>query len=255
MMINEETQKRDRINSLKTKDRLIVSIDVSSKQELIKLCTDIANKVSTLKLGLELIYSCGLEIVKVVKSFGYRVMLDTKLHDIPNTVNKAASAITRLGADMLTVHVTGGTCMLESAKKAIEEQSQEMCVLPPLIFGVTVLTSLDDSDLIALGYKYDHINEVLQLAKIAGDCNIDGLVCSPNEVEVVRDRTDFDAYIATPGIRMPEDKVGDQKRINTPYNAIRKGSDILIVGRSITSGENVTDKIEIILNDIERALE
>jgi orotidine-5'-phosphate decarboxylase len=254
MMINKETQKSNRTSGLKIIDRLIISIDVSSKKELIKLCTDISNKVSTLKLGLELIYSCGLEIIKVVKSFGYKVMLDTKLHDIPNTVSKASSAITRLGADMLTVHVTGGTCMLEYAKKAIEEQSQEMCVLPPLIFGVTVLTSLDDSDLIALGYKYDHMNEVVQLAKIADDCNIDGLVCSPNEVEGIRDRTNFDSYIATPGIRMPEDKIGDQKRINTPYNAIKKGSDILIVGRSITSGGNITEKIKTILNDIERAL-
>lgn len=249
----------DRIKKIKRKidiaDRLIISIDVSSKQELVFLCHKINNMVSTLKLGLELIYNCGPDIIRVAKSFGYRVMLDAKLHDIPNTASKAASAITGFGVDKITIHTSGGTEMLKAARKSVLAEAEKMKILPPLLFGVTILTSLDDDDLARIGYAGDYKDSVLNLAKVAADSGIDGLICSPREVRSIRESFGSDLLIATPGIRLEDDSNDDQKRVSTPYSSIESGSDYVIVGRSVTSKDNSDEVIEKILKEIERALE
>ena len=242
-----------KIRKIDLADRLIISIDVSSKQELIFLCHKISNMISTLKLGFELIYNCGPDIVRVAKSFGYKVMLDAKLHDIPNTVSKAASAITRLGVDKITIHTSGGMQMLKDAQKSVQAEADKMKIIPPLLFGVTILTSLDDSDLKKIGYKKNYQDSVLNLVKMAVDSKIDGLICSPREVKKIRDRCDL--LIATPGIRFAEDSHDDQKRVSTPYSSVRNGADYIIVGRSVTSKDNMVEIINKILNEVEKALE
>jgi len=235
------------------KDRLIISLDTSKKSDVISLCKKIDGKISTLKIGLELIYSVGLEVIDTVKSFGYKVMLDAKLLDIPNTVEKAARAIGDLGVSAVTIHTLGGLQMLKKTRVILEEQAKSNARSRPLLFGVTILTSLDDSDLRTLGFKEDFYHSVFNLTKIALDAGTDGVICSPNEVKEVRKKFGTGFYIATPGIRLPEDAKGDQKRISTPAEAIAWGADFIIVGRSITESRDTGKTVDLYLKEIERA--
>ena len=239
---------------LSLKDRLIVSLDTNNKSDVVSMCRKISGKVSTLKLGLELIYGVGLEVIDTVKSFGYKVMLDAKLLDIPNTVKSAAEAIGGLGVSAVTIHTLGGRQMLAQTREILEKQSESRAKFRPLLFGVTILTSLDDADLKALGFKGDFFQSVLNLSKIAVESGMDGIVCSPNEVKLVREKLGTGFYIATPGIRLPEDAAGDQKRINTPEEAMSRGADFIIVGRSITTRKDVGGTIDLYLEKIERIL-
>jgi orotidine-5'-phosphate decarboxylase len=239
---------------LKPEDRLIVVIDVNKKSGLTRLLSAAGGKVTTVKLGLEMIYSVGLDIVNTAKSFGYKVMLDAKLMDIPNTIKGASGAITGLGPSIVTVHTLGGKKMLEAAVSAMEEHSKKDNSIRPMVFGVTVLTSLDDSDLSSMGFKEGYLPTVKKLVGMALDAGIDGIVCSPQEVEPLRDQFGDDFYIATPGIRLAEDSSGDQKRVNTPGEAISSGADMIIVGRSITSKEDIGGAIDIYLKKIKCVL-
>jgi orotidine-5'-phosphate decarboxylase len=238
--------------NLDARDRLIVSLDVSSKKEVIRLCSKISGKVSTLKLGLELIYGIGPEVVGTVKSFGYRIMLDAKLFDIPNTVAGTLRAIGKLDVNMVTVHTLGGKAMLAGAVKALKEQSENK--ISPLLLGVTILTSLDDSDLDLMGFKKDHLNSVLDLAGFAAEAGLDGVVCSAGEASKVREKIGSNFYLVTPGIRMPEDTVGDQKRVSTPRDALLKGADFIVVGRPITRNKDIGGAVDRYLEEIEGAL-
>jgi len=237
---------------LKVKDRLIISLDVASKREVISLCSKISGRVSTLKLGLELIYSLGPEIISTVKSFGYKVMLDAKLLDIPNTVAGALKAIGRLDVNMVTIHTMGGRKMLAEAVKAASAQPENR--IRPLLLGVTVLTSLDDSDLEVMGFKKDHISSVLNLVGAAVEAGLDGIVCSAGEVKKVREKYGYDFYIATPGIRLPEDDIGDQKRVSTPRDAITGGADFIVIGRPITTKKDIGGAVDLYLEEIKGAL-
>lgn len=241
--------------SLEIKDRLIVSLDVSSRHEIDKVCKEIANKISTIKIGLEVIYSQGLDIIDVIKGYGYKVMLDAKLMDIPNTVKKALKAILLRDVFAVTLHILGGKEMLESSKAYIEEVAGSNFRSMPLMFGVSVLTSLEDSDLSDLGFKYDHSQTVERLASIAISSGIDGIICSPNEAGLIRDKLSRSFLIATPGIRLKEDKRSDQKRVNTPEYSIKQGADIIIVGRPIIQSEDISSKIDQFLKKIKECTE
>ncbi len=239
---------------LKPEDRLIVVIDVNKKNELTRLLSAIGGKVTTVKLGLEMIYSVGTGIVDIAKSFGYKVMLDAKLADIPNTIKGAARAIADLSPSILTAHILGGKKMLEAAVNSIEEHSRKNNNIKPMVFGVTILTSLDDTDLRNMGFSKGYLPTVKKLVGIALDAGIDGIVCSPQEVEPLRNQFGDDFYIATPGIRLAEDSSGDQKRVNTPEEAISSGADMIIVGRSITTKEDIGETIDIYLKKIKCVL-
>ena len=239
---------------LKPEDRLIVVIDVDKKSGLTSLLSAIGGKVTIVKLGLEMIYSVGLDVVGTAKSFGYKVMLDAKLMDIPNTIKGASGAIVALGPSIVTANTLGGKKMLEEAISSMEEQSKKNNNIRPLLFGVSVLTSLDDSDLGAMGFKQGYLPTVKKLVGMALDAGVDGIVCSPREVEPLRDEFGDDFYIATPGIRLAEDCIGDQKRVNTPEEAISAGADMIIVGRSITAKEDIGEAIDIYLKKIKCVL-
>ncbi len=243
-----------RNKKLLLRDRLIISIDTSSRNEVISLCKKISGKVSTLKIGLELIYSLGTGIVNTVKSFGYNVMLDAKLLDIPNTIRGAAAAISNLDISAVTIHIIGGKQMLVGAREAFEEEAKLKSNLMPVLFGVTVLTSLDDVDIKILGFKGNFLETVLSLSKIAIDSGMDGVICSPNEVEMLRGNLGSSFYIATPGVRLPEDDAGDQKRVNTPRDAILNGADFIIAGRSITGKKDIPEAVDKFLVEIERGI-
>jgi len=252
--VNKSSQKKILREKLRTKDRLIISIDVGKKSDVVSLCKKVNNKVTTLKIGLQLIYSLGLEVVSMVKSFGYKILLDAKLHDIPNTILGTCAAISKLNVDMITIHTLGGKDMLVKAKNYLASLQTKDKKFSPLLFGVTILTSLDDSDLKELGFDGGYLSSVINLASIARKSNLDGIICSPNEVRIMREKFGDDFYIATPGIRLAEEASEDQKRISTPKKAITDGADFIIVGRSITRKKNVGETVDIFLEKIEEAL-
>ncbi len=243
---------KNRRKNLKTKDRLILSMDVPTKDEVLSILREIGNNITTIKIGLELIYNEGIDIVKAVINSGYDVLLDVKLMDIPNTVAGALKGIFKLDVKMITLHSFGGAEMLKRAKKELIEIAKSYNNMPPLLFGVTVLTSLDDFDLHEFGFTLDYTNVVKNLAKIAIESGVDGIICSPNEVSLLRKTFGNDFLIATPGIRLPEDEANDQKRFNTPERAIIDGADYIIVGRSIIKSKDKIGIVKNYLDSIER---
>jgi len=240
---------------LKLADRLIAVIDVNKKSALNRILSDIGGKVSTVKLGLEMIYGAGTGIVDIAKSSGYDVMLDAKLMDIPNTIRGASLAIAALGPSIITIHTLGGKKMIEASREALKEQSDMDLASTPLLFGVTVLTSLDDGDLREMGFKDGYKGTVIRLAGLALDSGVDGIICSPGEVSLLRKELGGDFFIATPGIRLREDSAGDQKRVNTPEEAISAGADMIIVGRSLTKKPDIGAAVDIFLEKIKGALD
>jgi len=239
---------------IKISSRLIASMDVSKKNEAIEICKKINNKVDIIKVGLELLYHEGLGIVDTIKGFGYQIMLDAKLMDIPNTISGALRGIAGLGVDIITIHTLGGFNMLKTAMETISQSCDEKKIKRPHLFGVTILTSLDDNDLDHMGFKNTYIDSVLNLALLASKAQIDGIICSPNEVAMLRAKIGDDIYIATPGIRLAGDGVGDQKRVNTPRKAIADGADYIIAGRSLTTKEDVAGTIQLFQEEIKGAL-
>ena len=240
--------------NLKLKDRLIAVIDVNSQPGLMKALTAIGGRVSTVKLGLELIYSVGTGVADIARRSGYKVMLDTKLMDIPNTIKGASAAISKLKPSLITTYALGGKKMLQASLKALKKQSEAAGNIRPLLMAVTVLTSLDDSDLAAMGFRGDYMDTVKRLAGIALDAGADGIVCSAAEAGALRKQFGNDFYIATPGIRLAEDSAGDQKRVNTPEEAISNGADMVIVGRSITGKKDMGAAVDIFLQKIKSSL-
>ena len=237
--------------NIKIKDRLILSLDVPDRTEALEVLKKADNRISTIKVGLELIYNEGLGIIDLVKKSGYKVMLDAKLMDIPNTIAGAVRGISKLDVSIITLHAFGGSSMIRSADDTLAQLSQQKNKNKPLFFGVTVLTSLDDNDLESFGFNIKYMDLVLNMAKIGIESGIDGIICSPNEVGFLRKNLGKNFLIATPGIRLTEDSTADQKRINTPEKAIRDGADFIIVGRSIIKSGDIKNTIELFLGKIE----
>jgi orotidine-5'-phosphate decarboxylase len=249
---NKNDNKTDNIRkNLKIKDRLILSLDVPGRVEALEVLKKAGNRISTIKVGLELIYNEGLEIVDLVKKAGYKVMLDAKLMDIPNTISGAARGISKLDVSIITLHTFGGSSMIKNANETLSEISRQNNKNKPLFFGVTVLTSLDDKDLESFGFDIKYMDLVLRMAKIGVDSGIDGIVCSPNEVGFLRKNLGLNFLIATPGIRLSEESATDQKRVNTPEKAIIDGADYIIVGRPIIKSRDIQNTIDLFLEKIE----
>jgi orotidine-5'-phosphate decarboxylase len=185
--------------------------------------------VDGFKVGLEFVTANGPDGVRRIGDLGLPVFLDTKFHDIPNTVAGAVAAARALGIAMLTLHVSGGPDMLRAAVEAA--RAREPC---PKLIGVTVLTSLDDADLAALGVAEKVPAHVVRLAGLAWDNGLDGVVCAPHEVALLRSRFEPDFTLVVPGIRPSGSVVGDQKRTQSPADAVAAGADVLVIGRPIT---------------------
>ena len=185
--------------------------------------------VDGFKVGLEFVTANGPDGVRRIGDLGLPVFLDAKFHDIPNTVAGAVAAARALGIAMLTLHVSGGPDMLRAAVEAA--RAREPC---PKLIGVTVLTSLDDADLAALGVAEKVPAHVVRLAGLAWDNGLDGVVCAPHEVALLRSRFEPDFTLVVPGIRPSGSVVGDQKRTQSPADAVAAGADVLVIGRPIT---------------------
>lgn len=209
--------------------RIIVSLDFPDTGEALDLVRRLDPALCRLKVGKELFTRGGPELVRQLIAAGFAVFLDLKFHDIPATVAGACKAAADLGVWMLNVHIAGGEQMLRAAREAVAG-----CPRPPLLIGVTVLTSLEDAELRRVGVDRPAAEQVLSLARLAAACKLDGVVCSAQEAAALRKEHGSGFLLVTPGIRPAGTGVDDQQRIMTPEAAIRAGSDYLVIGRPIT---------------------
>jgi len=214
--------------------RVIVALDFADPAHAMALVDRLEPAACALKVGKELFVIAGPEPVRWMIDRGFRVFLDLKFHDIPNTVAQACAAATRLGVWMLNVHAAGGRAMLTTARETVARTAAEHGTARPLLIAVTVLTSLDAHDLQEIGIADTLDAEVLRLARLTADCGLDGVVCSAMEAPVLRSALGRDFKLVTPGIRPAGSLADDQARIITPEAAIANGSDYLVIGRPVT---------------------
>jgi len=229
------------------KDRLAVALDLPSEHEAMNLVDRLGNTCRWFKVGMELYYAAGNNIVKKLHDRGFNIFLDLKLHDIPNTVAGAVRSATEAGASLLTIHAMGGRAMMTAAAEAASAPGS------PRLLAVTVLTSMDANELAGIGITVSPADQVLRLAKVAQASGIDGMVCSPEEVAMLRKQTGPDTLLVIPGIRPAGAAIGDQKRIATPAQAIADGASMLVVGRPITRAADPAAAVQAILAEIEQA--
>ena len=225
-----------------TKDKIIVALDVPTKRETLELVEKLRDQISFFKIGLQLYTAEGPEILRAVLSTGSKVWLDLKLHDIPNTVARAVESANRLGVEMFTIHLSGGSEMIRAATSA---RAGNM-----LLLGVTVLTSSTEETLREIGILAKVDDQVLRLAKVGVEAGIDGVVASPHEITPLRREFGNKIKIVVPGIRPTWSEPGDQKRTMTPREALEAGADYLVIGRPITAHPNPSEAVAKILGEI-----
>lgn len=228
------------------RDALCLALDVADADAAMAWVARTRDLVCTYKIGLELFTAEGPSVVDRVRRAGaQRIFLDLKLHDIPNTVAGAVRSVARLGVDDLTVHVAGGRAMLEAARVAAGSMR---------LLGVTVLTSLDRAALAEVGEGETEPAELACLrARLAADCGLGGIVCSPVEVARIRAVVGASVRLVTPGIRSATDAAGDQRRTMTPAEARRAGADLLVIGRPVLAAAQPEEALRAIVRDVERA--
>ncbi len=232
------------------KDRLIVALDVSSLKEAGMLVKGLARTVKLFKVGKELYTSAGPKAIEMVHSYRCKVFLDLKFHDIPNTVGAACEAATRLKVFMLNVHALGGKKMLFQAVQSVHQTSQKFKIKPPLVLGVTVLTSMTEHDLREVGIQKSLPQAVQDLALLAKSCGLDGVVASGQEIDLIKKAAGQEFLVVTPGVRPIWAAHQDQKRIMTPKEAMERGADFIVVGRPITQHPKPREAAERILEEI-----
>lgn len=232
-------------------DRLIVALDVPTAAQAMALVDELGDSVSYYKVGMELYYAAGADVLAYLKGKGKHVFLDLKLHDIPNTVASALKVLTRLGADMMNVHAVGGPKMMEEAAKAVKQQAEDLGIPCPKLIAVTILTSMDAAQFAAAGYTGEIQDQVVRLAKLAKACGLDGVVASPMEASAIRSACGEDFYIVTPGVRPAGAALNDQSRVATPAGAFKNGSTHIVVGRPITKAEDKRAAAVAIVQEIE----
>jgi orotidine-5'-phosphate decarboxylase len=229
--------------------RLIVALDFPDSASALELADRLEGTCQWFKVGLELFAATGPAVVETLLRRGHSIFLDLKFHDIPNTVAGAVRSAAALGVGMMTVHASGGPVMLAAAKDALEGIAS-----PPQLLAVTVLTSMDQSQISATGIDRTPAGQVALLGSMGLSAGINGFVCSPQEVAAVRSLTGRDGVLVVPGIRPAGAGIGDQKRIATPADALRQGASYLVVGRPITQATNPAEAAEAILAEMAEAL-
>ncbi len=225
------------MTSRDAKDRIFVALDTPELSRAATLARALSDLVGGVKLGKEFFTAQGPDGVRAVAG-GKRLFLDLKFHDIPNTVAGAVRAATRLRPALLNVHAGGGPAMMQAAAEAARETAEDLGAVRPLVLGVTVLTSLDDGDLEAVGQHSPARDQVIRLARLAQQNGLDGVVCSPREIAALRETCGAGFILLVPGIRPGWAAKGDQKRTMTPAEALAAGADYLVIGRPITGAED-----------------
>lgn len=232
-------------------DRLIVALDVSTMDAMKSIVSSLGDSVSFYKVGMELFYAEGDQTVRYLQDQGKHVFLDLKLHDIPNTVAHGVSSLTRLGANLITIHGQGGPIMMKAAAQAARESAEQLGIERPKLLAITVLTSFDDEAWTSIGGQLPISNQVIRLAKLAKESGMDGVVCSALEAKMIREACGPDFLIITPGIRPSFAATNDQKRIATPASALADGASRLVIGRPITQAANPQEAVRLIIEEME----
>ena len=222
--------------------KIIVALDYEKEAEALALVDQIDPSLCRLKVGKEMFTTLGINFVKQLHQRNFDVFLDLKYHDIPNTVARAVRSAADLGVWMVDLHASGGLRMMEEAKRILEPYGKDA----PLLIAVTVLTSMEDLDLLQIGINASPMEQVLRLAHLTQHAGLDGVVCSPQEVEILRNACGEEFKLVTPGIRPIGADFGDQRRVMTPTAAIRAGSDYLVIGRPITKADNPVEVLRFI---------
>lgn len=236
-------------NEPAARKRIAFALDYPSLKEAEAGARLVAPHVGVLKVGLELFIKEGPQAVTTASSLGCDVFLDLKLHDIQKTVERAVGTASELGVKYLTIHTSGGPGMMAAAAERAAKENAGLCVL-----GVTVLTSLSDTDLAQVGVPAAAPDQVIRLAQLARECGLGGLVCSSVEVAQVRDAVGPEMTLVTPGIRPAGADHGDQKRVGSPADAIKAGSSLLVVGRPIRDAADPAAAAQSILSEVSGAL-
>ena len=227
------------------KSRVIVALDYPDAASAMQLVARLTPDLCRLKVGKELFTRTGPRLVEDLAAHGFDVFLDLKFHDLPNTVASACHAAADLGVWMMNVHALGGERMLQAAKEGVTRATHT-----PLLIAVTILTSMDESDLAAVGLAGSPLDNVLRLAQLAQQSGMDGVVCSSRETPVLRAQLDPGFRLITPGIRPAGSQADDQRRVMTPVDAINSGSDYLVIGRPVTRADDPVSVLRTINSEL-----
>jgi len=231
-------------------EKIIIALDVADREKALALVRELP-EARWFKIGLELFTACGPSLIEAIRERGHEIFLDLKLHDIPNTVAGAIRAATGHGVAMLTLHASGGREMMSRAIEAAAEEAARRGISRPKLIGVTVLTSLNDEDLRDIGLAENVAAQVLRLGLLAKECGLDGSVCSPKEISLLRQNLGEDWLLIAPGIRPAWAASADQKRTLSPAEALSFGASFLVIGRPIIAHSSPREAFLQIIEELE----
>ena len=231
---------------------LIIALDVDNIDHSLALTDKIGSYAGGFKVGMQLYYSAGQEIMRLLRERNLPVFADLKLHDIPNTVAGASRALTRQGASIINVHASGGKAMMQAAAGAVREESAKAGIVRPKVLAVTVLTSIDQQVFLQeMGHTGAIRDQVVRWARLAQEAGLDGVVASPLEIAAIREACGAGFIILTPGIRPAGSALNDQKRTLTPGEAMQQGATYLVVGRPVTAASDPVAAVKEIMHEID----
>ena len=233
------------------KNKIIIALDVDSLERARGLVALLHSSTGAFKIGKQLFTRYGPQAIAMVHDAGGAVFLDLKFHDIPNTVARASAEVVRHGVMMFNMHAMGGFEMMKQTVAAVHRMAGNLGVRRPLVLAVTVLTSLAESDLAAIGITAGITEQVVHLAQLAQSAGVDGVVASPQEIELIKNACGPKFLVVTPGVRPKFSEVDDQKRVLSPGEAIRKGADYIVVGRPVIEAPNPLAAVQEIIKEIE----
>lgn len=230
--------------------QLVVALDVQTADDAERLVDELYELDLVYKVGMESLYGYGERIFSYMEARDVRHFIDAKLHDIPRTVAAGVKQLVRYGTHIVNIHALGGTGMMRAAVQASNERADELGMTRPHVLAVTVLTSMSESDLLDVGLGGDPLENAMRLARLAKDAGCSGVVCSAHEVRDIKTALGRDFLTLTPGIRPSGAAHGDQKRVTTPADAVRAGSDYLVVGRPIAQAPDALAAAKAILDEM-----
>ena len=236
------------------RDRLIVALDTDDGEEIDWLSGTLTDTVGWFKMGFQAFSALGMEAFPWFEQNGHNVFVDLKFHDIPNTVARDVGMMTKHGAHMINMHASGGLMMMKAARASADDAAYKADISRPILLGVTILTSIEETSFrLSFASARTLSEQVVYLAQLAREAGLDGVVASPLEIESIRKACGDDFVIVTPGIRPTWAESGDQRRITTPAEAIRRGADYIVVGRPIIEAEDPEEAVRMILEEMREA--
>ena len=239
----------------KIEDRIIIALDVPTFAAANDLMDKLGDRAKSLKVGSQLFTSVGPDIIREIKRRGKKLFLDLKFHDIPNTVARASEAAAELGVDIFNVHISGGVEMMRDAAQATRAKASELGIEKPIVLGVTILTSIDETMFQRVLVSGNSLkDQIVHMAKLAQKAGLDGVVASPQEIQLIREACGEDFVVLTPGVRPEWASSDDQKRTMTPVEAFKAGANYVVIGRPVYRAPEPADALERILRRLEEKL-